>query len=129
MSLDIGVIERAKKLQEELPELIQPTQSDHDRVQMLKEIEKLETDNERMKDALQRIANWQKAYPLDVFPEPDMKRAHEILKVAGMTLDAISASNMRHVLSNIKEIVDAGLGVTLLLSDKTSVAKIGFFVK
>ena len=76
-------------------------------------IEKLEIDNERMNNALQIIANWQKAYPLNVFPEPDFKRAHEILKTAGMTLDAISASNMRHVLNNIKEIVDAGLGERL----------------
>jgi cyanate lyase len=93
------------KAREELEEL-QLTQKRYK-----KTIEKLETDNERMYDALQKIASWQKAYPLDVFPEPDLKRAHEILKVAGMTLDAISASNMRHVLSNLKEIVDAGLGV------------------
>ncbi|EKD40808.1 MAG: hypothetical protein ACD_74C00158G0007 [uncultured bacterium] len=67
-------------------------------------------ENNRMRDALQRIANWQKAYPLEVFPEPDLKRAHEVLKAAGMGLDGISASNMRHVLGGIKEIVENGLG-------------------
>lgn len=68
------------------------------------------SENERMRDMLQQIADWQNAYPLEVFPEPDFKRAAEVLKDAGMTLDAISASNMRHVLSGIKKIVDTGLG-------------------
>ena len=63
----------------------------------------------QMEKALHKIAVWQKAYPLDVFPEPDMKRAHEVLSAAGMTLDAISASNMRHVLKGIEEIVREGL--------------------
>jgi hypothetical protein len=40
---------------------------------------------------------WLDAYPLTMFPEPDLKRAAEVLKAAGMTLDSISASNMRHV--------------------------------
>jgi hypothetical protein len=74
-----------------------------------KMIKKLEADNERMNDALQQIATWQKAYPCDIFPEPDFKRAHEALLSAGLSLDAISASNMRHVLNGIKEIVKAGL--------------------
>ena len=72
--------------------------------------EALTHENERMRDALQQIANLQRAYPLEVFPEPDLKRAHEVLSTVGMGIDAISASNMRHVLSGIKKIVDAGLG-------------------
>lgn len=74
-----------------------------------KQIEKLIEENDRMRDALKRIADWQKAYPLEAFPEPDLKRAHEVLKAAGMGLDGISASNMRHVLNGIKGIVEAGL--------------------
>ena len=50
-------------------------------------------------DALEKIVNWSKAYPLDVFPEPDLKKAHKILKANGMTLDAISASAIRHVVT------------------------------
>ena len=50
-------------------------------------------------DALEEIVNWSKAYPLDVFPEPDLKKAHKILKANGMTLDAISASAIRHVVT------------------------------
>ena len=54
---------------------------------------------ERYVDVLERIVDWSKAYPLGVFPEPDLKKAHEILKANGMTLDAISASAMRHVVT------------------------------
>ena len=41
MSLDIGVLERASKLRNDFKFLIQPTQADLDRVQMLGEIELL----------------------------------------------------------------------------------------
>ena len=64
---------------------------------------------EALEDALQRIANWSDAYPLDVFPEPDFKKAHEVLTAAGMTLDAISASNMRHVVEGVGHIAKAAL--------------------
>jgi hypothetical protein len=47
------------------------------------------------------LDGWESAYPLTAFPEPDLKRAAELLKAGGMTLDAISASNMRHVVSQI----------------------------
>ena len=60
----------------------------------------------RLTDKLQKIKNWCEAYPLDIFPEPDLKRAAKILKENDMTLDAISASNMRHVLSGIKRIIE-----------------------
>lgn len=70
----------------------------------------LREENYRMREALEKIATWQQAYPLDIFPEPDLKRAHQVLKSFGMGIDGISASNMRHVLMGIKNIVDAGLG-------------------
>jgi hypothetical protein len=63
----------------------------------------------RHEDALSRIYQWAEAYPLDVFPEPDFKKAHEVLQAAGMTLDAISASNMRHVITKVKEIADVAM--------------------
>lgn len=59
-----------------------------------------------LEDKIQKILNWCNAYPLDVFPEPDLKKAARILKENGMTLDSISASNMRHVLEGIKEILE-----------------------
>jgi uncharacterized ferritin-like protein (DUF455 family) len=61
---------------------------------------------EEMRERLHKIRQWCEAYPLDVFPEPDFKKAATVLKENGMTLDAISASNMRHVLNGIKSILD-----------------------
>lgn len=60
---------------------------------------------EQLEDALHRLDQWSQAYPLDVFPEPDFKRAAEVLKSNGMTIDAISASNMRHVITRVREII------------------------
>lgn len=71
--------------------------------------EKAAASVEQRDEALLKIKNWSEAYPLTVFPEPDFQRASTVLKEAGMTLDAISAANMRHVLNGIKDIVDAGL--------------------
>ena len=62
---------------------------------------------DRLAAALRDIDEWADAYPVDIFPEPDLNRAADVLKAAGMTLDAISASNMRHVLSGVKRIVQA----------------------
>lgn len=64
---------------------------------------------DRMEHALHQIKQWSEAYPLDVFPEPDFKKAHEVLTANGMTLDAISASNMRHVITRVQKIVDAAM--------------------
>lgn len=56
---------------------------------------------ERAEEFLQELDGWEQAYPLSAFPEPDLKKAAELLKAGGMTLDAISASNMRHVVSEL----------------------------
>jgi hypothetical protein len=50
---------------------------------------------------LHELDEWGRAYPLSAFPEPDLGRAAELLKAGGMTLDAVSASNMRHVVERI----------------------------
>jgi signal transduction histidine kinase len=64
---------------------------------------------ERLRTALTEIEQWAQAYPLDVFPEPDLKRAHVLLQAGGMTLDAVSARAMRHVLSGVADIVHKAL--------------------
>jgi hypothetical protein len=64
---------------------------------------------ENKKDALVKIQNWAKAYPLEVFPEPDFKKVAEVLKAAGISLDTVSASNMRHVINGVKKIVEQAL--------------------
>lgn len=52
-------------------------------------------------DFLHELHEWESAYPLSAFPEPDLDVAAELLKAGGMTLDAVSASNMRHVVAQI----------------------------
>lgn len=64
-------------------------------------------EGEKALGKLDKINSWIEAYPLDIFPEPDLKKAAKILKENGMTLDAISASNMRHVLNGVSAIVNA----------------------
>ena len=72
-------------------------------------VTQLRTENRRLREAIEKIQQWQQAYPLDIFPEPDLKKAHKVLKVAGMTLDAISASNTRHVINGVRDIVERAL--------------------
>ena len=50
---------------------------------------------------------------MDVFPEPDFKRAHELLKAGGMTLDAVSASAIRHVVTGVSKIARKALDENL----------------
>lgn len=67
------------------------------------------------------IAGWKQAYPLTAFPEPDLKKARAVLREAGMTLDAISASNMRHVVSCLAPLIyDAADEITRLRAELAS---------
>jgi hypothetical protein len=70
-----------------------------------KSAQDLKAENTKLKEALKDIDAWAKAYPIEVFPEPDWKKAAQVLKDAGITLDAISSHNTRHVLTNLKDIV------------------------
>jgi hypothetical protein len=67
---------------------------------------------DRMEEALHRIASWADAYPLPVFPEPDKAyyaRAHAVLTANGMTLDRLSAAAMRHVITQVGHIAKGAL--------------------
>jgi len=66
-------------------------------------------EREHYDDLFAQIKNWCEAYPISVFPEPDFKKAHEVLKANGMTLDAISASNMKHVITQVQKMIDAAI--------------------
>lgn len=71
-----------------------------------------ERERERAEDyaeALHRIVQWSEAYPVDVFPEPDFKKARELLEAGGITLDAVSASCMRHVVDGVGGIARAAI--------------------
>lgn len=61
---------------------------------------------ENLETTLQRIKDWCRAYPVDLFPEPDFKKARQALEENGISLDDISASNMRHVLSGIQTLIN-----------------------
>ena len=64
---------------------------------------------DRYKEALHQIMQWSKAYPLAVFPEPDFVKARELLAAGGITIDAVSASCMRHVVESVGEIAKRAL--------------------
>ena len=66
-------------------------------------------EREHYDDLFANIKNWCEAYPIAVFPEPDFKKAHEVLKANGMTLDAISASNMKHVIIQVQKMIDEAI--------------------
>lgn len=66
---------------------------------------------ERYEEALWKIKQWADAYPLDIFPEPDMKKAHALLQAGGITLDAVSASCMRHVIASVSKIAKDALDI------------------
>ena len=53
---------------------------------------------------------WSEAYPLEIFPPPDYPRARAVLEANGMTLDAISADCMRHVVEGVGKIAREVLG-------------------
>jgi uncharacterized protein (DUF779 family) len=65
-----------------------------------------EHEREHYDSLFEHIKGWCDAYPISVFPEPDFKKAHEVLKANGMTLDSISASNMKHVIMQVQKMIE-----------------------
>jgi hypothetical protein len=57
---------------------------------------------EELESVLESIKNWCEAYPLDVFPEPDLEMCKQLLDDSLLT--QLSAHNMRHVLTGIARI-------------------------
>jgi hypothetical protein len=62
-----------------------------------------------LEGALREIEEWSRAYPLKVFPEPDLKRVAEVLALNNLTLDAVSASVARHVVEGVGRIAREAL--------------------
>lgn len=75
-------------------------------------IDQLHKKVERLTETLQAIEGWSRAYPLAVFPEPDLAKAHRLLSAGGISLDAVSASAMRHVITQVGKMARAGLEET-----------------
>lgn len=64
---------------------------------------------DELEQALHKIDQWSKAYPLTVFPKPDLKKARELLEAGGITLDSVSAHCMRHVVEGVGKIASEAL--------------------
>ena len=62
-----------------------------------------------LESALHQIDSWSRAYPLRVFPEPDLKKVRELLEAGGITLDSVSASCMRHCVEGVGKIASTAL--------------------
>lgn len=60
-------------------------------------------DSEKVLEQIDRVFTWADAYPLDVFPEPDFVKVKAALDAAGLSLDCVSASNMRHVITRLRD--------------------------
>jgi hypothetical protein len=75
-----------------------------------KRIQELEAEIERLTQALTEIESWSRAYPLKAFPEPNLRKAADLLRAGGITLDAVSASAIRHVIEGVGEIARRALG-------------------
>ncbi len=68
-----------------------------------KDFESLQTELDKHRELVEYMQKWARAYPLDVFPEPDMKEVRRLLEspaasTCGIKIDAVSVSNMRCVL-------------------------------
>jgi len=68
-----------------------------------------EEEAEKLREALWKIAQWARAYPVSMFSEPDLRRAAELLKAGGITLDAVSGTVARHVVEGIGKIANEAL--------------------
>lgn len=67
----------------------------------------LQQANERMRGALEAIADWCDAYPVESFKEPDWDDVKRLL--GSELLTQVSAANMRHVLKGIRKRVGFAL--------------------
>jgi hypothetical protein len=63
---------------------------------------------EEADDALRRISEWAGAYPNDVFPDVDLKKARAALSEAGIEIGALHATWARHIMQGIGAIADGG---------------------
>ena len=73
-------------------------------------IQELGAEIERLTHALTEIERWSRAYPLKAFPEPNLRKAADLLRAGGITLDAVSASAIRHVIEVVGKIARDALG-------------------
>ena len=75
-----------------------------------RKVAKLEDRIDDLEQALHKIRSWSDAYPIEVFPEPDLEKARALLEAGGITLDSVSAHCMRHVVEGVGKIAREALG-------------------
>ena len=63
-------------------------------------------EREKYYELLEEIKVWREAYPLSIFPVPDWEKVLDALTMNGLTLDAISAANLRHAANRFYEMLD-----------------------
>jgi len=69
--------------------------------QIAKFIDKQNERIEILENALHALIAWSEAYPIGAFPEPDFDYVKQ--KLGDTLLSLVSASNMRHVITGIKD--------------------------
>lgn len=75
------------------------------------DITKLEDKFEDVQILLERMQQWCDAYPLDMFPEPDLKLARALLAAGGITLDSVTVYAMRHVVNGMRGYVEEAIKI------------------
>ena len=74
-------------------------------IELVARAERAENNLEIAMTALHEIQNWADAYPLEVFPEPNFAEVKRLLEAGGISVGSVSASNMRHVINGVKNII------------------------
>lgn len=64
---------------------------------------------EILREALGKILDWANAYPDDVFPDQDLKKADAVLQAAGISMSAMYGEWGRHISRGIKSIAERAI--------------------
>lgn len=72
-----------------------------------KVVDELEEQIEDLQGTIARIRAWCEAYPIDMFPDQDLKKADEVLKAAGISMSAMHGQWARHIMQGVARIVGA----------------------
>lgn len=62
---------------------------------------------EDLQSTIARIRAWCEAYPINMFPDQDLKKADEVLKAAGISMSAMHGQWARHIMQGVARIVGA----------------------
>jgi len=89
-------------------ELLGPTQEEWVYILLADTLDQRDEQIFNLSDVITKIESWCDAYPVGIFREvekEDWETVRKLLEPSGISLDRVAASNMRYVLSGIKEII------------------------